>query len=159
MTVWPGAMSPVHTAPSGPTDRVPELAVSSPLPVASSEIPVESVLTLMPRYGVCPVLARVAVYADDPAGGGGGGAGGEIDGQLGDRHGGGARGPGLAAGQLLPGRRGGDRGGEDLVAGVGVVHRDGVGDGDRPAGRHIPVQDRTGLVKVTVPELATALLP
>ena len=61
-------MSPVHTAPSGPTDSVPELAVSSPLPVASSEIPVESVPTLIPRYGVCPVLVRVAVYRTIPPG-------------------------------------------------------------------------------------------
>ena len=48
VTVWPTGMSPVHTAPVAPTVRVPELAVSSPLPVASSEIPVESVLTLIP---------------------------------------------------------------------------------------------------------------
>ena len=39
VTVAPGAMSPVHTAPVAPTDSVPELAVASPLPVAWLAIP------------------------------------------------------------------------------------------------------------------------
>ena len=49
VTVPPTGMSPVQTAPVAPIDSVPEDACSSPLPVASSLIPVESVLTLIPR--------------------------------------------------------------------------------------------------------------
>ena len=44
VTVAPTGMSPVHTAPVAPTDSVPEDACSSPLPEASSEIPVNRVL-------------------------------------------------------------------------------------------------------------------
>ena len=57
--VAPTGMSPVHTAPVVPTDKVPEEAVWSPLPVASPGVPPK--LTLIPVYGVCPVLASVVV--------------------------------------------------------------------------------------------------
>ena len=48
VTVPLTGMSPAHTAPVVPADRVPEVAVASPLPVASSAMPVASVATVIP---------------------------------------------------------------------------------------------------------------
>ena len=55
----PTGMSPVHTAPVVPTDRVPEEAVWSPLLVTSPGVPPK--LTLIPVYGVWPVFVSVVV--------------------------------------------------------------------------------------------------
>src|ERR1700722_5545471 len=102
VTVPPAGMSPVHTAPVVPIDRMPELVVWSPLPTASSAMPDPSKLTEIPKYGVAPVLVKVVVPRST--------APGVVDAELQvvtiaswdtvtvAVH----PGPGLAAGQLLP---------------------------------------------------------
>ena len=61
VTVPPTGMSPVQTVPVAPIDKVPELAVMFPSLVALADSSVVSVLTLIPKYGVCPALVSVAV--------------------------------------------------------------------------------------------------
>src|ERR1700684_1329586 len=61
VTVPPTGTSPVHTAPVVPTDRVPELAVSLPTSLIWSPVFEVAKLTLIPLYGVSPVLAIVVV--------------------------------------------------------------------------------------------------
>src|SRR5580704_207880 len=67
VTVPPTGMSPVHTAPVVPTDRVPELVVSGPPLVASVAMSGALKVTLIPKYGVCPVLVSVVViFTSEP---------------------------------------------------------------------------------------------
>src|SRR3984957_14167910 len=61
VTVAPTGTSPVHTAPVVPIDRLPELAVSLPASVIWSAVFGVVKLTLIPLYGVCPVLVIVVV--------------------------------------------------------------------------------------------------
>ena len=59
VTVAPTGTSPVHTAPVVPIDSVPELAVSLPASLIWSAVFGVVKLTLIPLYGVCPVLVIV----------------------------------------------------------------------------------------------------
>src|SRR6202020_323021 len=61
VTAPPTGTSPVHTAPVVPIDRVPELAVSLPASLIWSAVLAVLKLTLIPLYGVCPVLVIVVV--------------------------------------------------------------------------------------------------
>src|SRR5580692_8774227 len=61
VTVAPTGTSPVHTAPVAPIDSVPELAVSLPTSLIWSAVLAVVKLTLIPLYGVCPVLVIVVV--------------------------------------------------------------------------------------------------
>src|SRR6202042_3046860 len=61
VTVPPTGTSPVHTAPVVPIDRLPELAVSLPASLIWSAVLAVLKLTLIPLYGVCPVLVIVVV--------------------------------------------------------------------------------------------------
>src|SRR3984957_16198431 len=61
VTVPPTGTSPVHTAPVAPIDRVPELAVSFPASLIWSAVFAVVKLTLIPLYGVFPVLVIVVV--------------------------------------------------------------------------------------------------
>ncbi len=61
VTVPPMGMSPVQTVPVAPMDRVPELVVMFPSLVMLAARAMVSVATLIPKYGVCPALVRVAV--------------------------------------------------------------------------------------------------
>src|ERR1700735_4715674 len=61
VTVAPTGTSPLHTAPPVPTDIVPELAVSLPTSLIWSAVFGVVRLTLIPLYGVCPVLVIVVV--------------------------------------------------------------------------------------------------
>ena len=61
VTVAPTGTSPVHTAPVVPTDRVPELAVSLPASLIWAAVLAVAKSTLIPWYGVCPVLVIVVV--------------------------------------------------------------------------------------------------
>src|SRR3984957_15294947 len=61
VTVAPTGTSPVHTAPVVPIDKVPELAVSFPTSLSWSAVFGVVKLTLIPLYGVCPVLVIVVV--------------------------------------------------------------------------------------------------
>jgi hypothetical protein len=61
VTVAPTGTSPVHTAPVAPIDSVPELAVSLPTSVIWAAVLAVAKSTLIPEYGVCPVLVIVVV--------------------------------------------------------------------------------------------------
>ena len=61
VTVAPTGTSPVHTAPVVPIDSVPELAVSLPTSLIWAVVLAVLKLTLIPLYGVCPVLVIVVV--------------------------------------------------------------------------------------------------
>src|SRR5580692_995233 len=61
VTVPPTGTSPLHTTPVTPIDKVPELAVSFPASLTWSAVLGEVKLTLIPVYGVCPVLVIVVV--------------------------------------------------------------------------------------------------
>jgi hypothetical protein len=68
VTVPPTGISPVHEIPVEVSTSVPDVAVWSPLGDASSNTSLALVATVIPKNGVCPVLANVAVYRTTPAG-------------------------------------------------------------------------------------------
>ena len=61
VTVAPTGTSPVQTAPVVPTDKVPELAASLPALLIWAAVFGVVKPTLIPAYGVCPVLVIVVV--------------------------------------------------------------------------------------------------
>ena len=61
VTVAPTGTSPVQTAPVVPTDKVPELAAWLPALLIWAAVLEVVKPTLIPRYGVCPVLMIVVV--------------------------------------------------------------------------------------------------
>src|SRR5580700_7685263 len=62
VTVPPTGMLPVQEIAVPFTASVPDVAVWSPLGVASSSTPLVLIETVIPVYAVCPVLVNVAVY-------------------------------------------------------------------------------------------------
>ena len=68
VTVPPTGMLPVHTTAVPVIVSVPEVAVWSPSGTASSNTSAALVLIVMLLYGVCPVLANVAVNRTTPPG-------------------------------------------------------------------------------------------
>src|SRR5579862_7018742 len=68
VTVPPTGTSPVHTAPVPPTDSVPEVAASLPTSLIWSAVFEVEKATLIPKYGVCPVLVIVVVSSIRPPG-------------------------------------------------------------------------------------------
>jgi hypothetical protein len=68
VTVPPTGTFPVHTAPVAPTDNVPELAVSFPASLICAAVFAVVKVTLIPKYGACPVLAIVVVAFSVPPG-------------------------------------------------------------------------------------------
>src|SRR5258708_33130615 len=52
---------PVRTGPVMPTEKVPEVAVSLPASLIWSAVLEEGKVTLIPKYGACPVFVIVVV--------------------------------------------------------------------------------------------------
>src|ERR1700685_2966753 len=115
VTVAPTGTSPVHTAPVVPIDSAPELAVSLPTSLICAAVFGVVKLTLIPWYGVCPVLAIVVVsFTVAPR------VRRRGDRQLRHRHR--RRAPRVRAPRraVAARRRRGDGVGEDVAAGIGV---------------------------------------